>query len=297
MKKNQRYMRYARMIGAGLLAFALCPASVLADPGSGHGTRLEAQREASASAGSVVRHTPETVTIAVPVSTQDVSETPKSVDAETPVLPNEIRTIVIDPGHGGTNAGAVGVANIYEKYLTLQVALIVADRLRTKMPDVNIVLTRHRDEALSLTERIQMANRLQADLFVSLHFNSSMNPEAIGYESFWVGDYWIADMEKNGETIDDEMREARTRSAKLGERMAKCFNHAMHRRFDVLDRGVKPGDYTVLTRAEVPAVVLELAFLSHAAEGLAIVTQSVRSKLADAVVDGILKYSNTDYLP
>ncbi len=285
---------------AGLCGLSLFAATTFADPGS-RNTRLEAQRETSSSAGTAVKQPmpvlPNTAATAKDTESQATPQKPAPMDAEVPFLPGEIKTIVIDPGHGGTNAGAIGVAKIYEKTLTLQVAMIVADRLRAKMPDVNIVLTRQRDDALSLTERIQIANQLNADLFVSLHFNSSMNPEAIGYESFWAGDYWIADMEKNGEIIDDETRNARTITAKLGERMAKCFNHAMHRRFDVLDRGVKPGDYTVLTRAKVPSVVLELAFLSHAQEGLAVISQSVRSKLADAVVDAVVKYGNVEYIP
>ena len=285
---------------AGFCGLSLFAATAFADPGS-RNTRLEAQRETSSSAGTAVKQPmpalPNTAAAAKDTESQATPQKPAPIDAEVPVLPGEIKTIVIDPGHGGTNAGAIGVAKIYEKTLTLQVAMIVADRLRAKMPDVNIVLTRQRDDALSLNERIQIANQLNADLFVSLHFNSSMNPEAIGYESFWAGDYWIADMKKNGETIDDETRNARTITAKLGERMAKCFNHAMHRRFDVLDRGVKPGDYTVLTRAKVPSVVLELAFLSHAQEGLAVISQSVRSKLADAVVDAVVKYGNVEYIP
>lgn len=285
---------------ASLLGLSLFAATSLADPGTRHNTRLEAQRETLSGAGMAVKPPlPVMPNVAVPKDAQPETTPSKAADTadDAPVLPGEVKTIVIDPGHGGTNAGAIGVAKIHEKYLTLQVAMIVADRLRAKMPDVNIVLTRQRDDALSLTERIQIANQLNADLFVSLHFNSSMNPEAIGYESFWAGDFWIADMEKNGETVDDETRNVRTRTAKLGERMAKCFNHAMHRRFDVLDRGVKPGDYTVLTRAKVPSVVLELAFLSHAEEGLAVVSQSVRSKLADAVVDAVVKYVNVDYIP
>ena len=300
MNAFHRHIRRMISLLAGVSALSLLSSSAFADPVIRHHTRLEAQRETSAGAGSVVKKATDPVmNTQNSVTTQDKAALPELPDiaVETPVLPGEIRTIVIDPGHGGTNAGAIGVARIHEKYLTLQVALIVADRLRAKMPDVNIVLTRQRDEALSLTERIQMANQIQADLFVSLHFNSSTNPEAIGYESFWAGDFWAADMEKNGETIDDQTRETRTKTAKLGERMAKCFNHAMHRRFDVLDRGVKPGDYTVLTRAAVPSVVLELAFLSHAQEGIGVVSQSVRSKLADAVVDAIVKYGNVDYIP
>jgi N-acetylmuramoyl-L-alanine amidase len=258
-----------------------------------HGLRLESQAVTTASAGAkvhVIAETPESAEPAKAVP-MDVSAENDSDDGNAVVMPCPLRTIVIDPGHGGTNEGAIGVAGIHEKYLTLQIALLLADRLRKSMPDVQIVLTRQKDQGISLAERIEMANNLKADLFLSLHFNSSTNPEAIGFESFWVGDYWASDMEKSGIEITDEIRSERERAATLGERMANQFNRAMRHRFDVLDRGVKPGDYTVLTRAEVPAVVLEMGFLSHAQEGLELVTPATRARIVDALVDAVRGYA------
>lgn len=215
---------------------------------------------------------------------------------EEQVFPDSVRRIVIDPGHGGSNEGAMGSAVIAEKYLSLQVAMILADRLRMAMPDVEIILTRQNDREISLADRIRMANRLNADLFLSLHFNSSGNPEAIGFESFWAGDYWLRDLERDGIVPDEEMRSRRTRAAKLGERMAKAFNRCMRHQFDVLDRGVKQGDYTVLTKSEVPAVVLELAFVSHAQEGVAVTQAATRSKLVAALVEAVKRYASNEKL-
>ena len=209
--------------------------------------------------------------------------------AEIPSL----KVIVIDPGHGGTNEGAIGVAGMHEKYLTLQIAQLLADRLREALPGTRIVLTRERDEDIALADRIDIANQLHADLFLSLHFNSSMNPEAIGYESFWVGDFWEADMVRDGIEITDETRAQRTEAGRRSEEFAQFFNHAMHRQTDVLDRGVKPGDYTVLTRAEVPAVVIELAFLSHAQEGREAVTRQARKRYVDALAEAVLRYARS----
>lgn len=204
-----------------------------------------------------------------------------------------VRRIVIDPGHGGANEGAIGAAGIYEKNLTLQIALLLVDRLRARLPEVEIILTRQRDESISLSQRIAYANQIEADLFVSLHFNSSMNPEAIGFESFWVGDFWQSDMVRDGVEITDDIRRRREHAARLAEQMAQYFNQAMRERFHVLDRGVKPGDYTVLTQAEIPAVVLELAFLSHAVEGLTTTYPENRKKLVDALTSAIVRYTQT----
>jgi len=196
-----------------------------------------------------------------------------------------VRIIVIDPGHGGTNEGAIGVAGIHEKHLTLSLGLRLAEALRKHYPDAHIVLTREEDYFLSLTDRIAIANLLEADLFLSLHFNSSTNPEAIGFESFWAGEY--ADQESTKLGDDEAARNRKQQAAPLAEHMANCFNQAMSERFDVLDRGVKEGDYTVLTRAEVPAVVLEFAFLSHAVEGLAATMPSQHDLMIEAVIEAI----------
>lgn len=211
--------------------------------------------------------------------------------AQDDIHPGPVRLIVIDPGHGGTNEGAVGTAKIHEKHLTLQVALLLADRLRNALPDTEIVLTRQRDQALSLNERIGIANKLHADLFLSIHFNCSNNPEAIGFESFWAGEYWEGDYRRDGIEITDEIRAHQERTGALSVKMAKSFNRAMRHRFDVLDRGVKTGDYTVLTQSKVPSVVLEMGFLSHSEEGINVVKKEYRAKMVDALVDAVVHYT------
>lgn len=275
------------LAAAGFLALMM-PVSVQANPSS-LGLRAESQQVATPSASKRPEFLQNASVQKPPLVALDAL---KEAAETTVIFPKPLKRIVIDPGHGGTNEGAVGVAGIHEKHLTLQVALILADRLRARMPDVEIILTRQRDVNMSLAERIEVANRAEADLFLSLHFNSSMNPEAIGFESFWAGDFWEKDLVKAGVVIDDETRQKRTEAALLGQRMATSFNHAMGRHIETMDRGVKPGDYTVLTRAEVPAVVLEMAFLSHAKEGIDTVTQEYRLKLVNALVDAVVGYTS-----
>lgn len=207
------------------------------------------------------------------------------------VHPGPVRLIVIDPGHGGTNEGAFGVAKIHEKHLTLMVAIMLADRLRKALPDTEIILTRQRDSSMYLNERIGIANNLNADLFLSLHFNFSNNLDAIGFESFWAGDFWEADYRRDGIEITEEVRAEHLRTGALSAKMAHCFNRAMRHRFDVLDRGVRTGDFTVLTQSHVPSVVLEMGFLSNADEGISLVTPEHRAKLVDALVEAVVQYT------
>lgn len=211
-----------------------------------------------------------------------------SVPGTEPLVVPPLRTIVIDPGHGGTNEGAIGIAGIHEKHLTLKLALLLADRLRARYPEATIILTRETDRFLSLNDRISIANDAEADLFLSLHFNSSMNPLAVGFESFYAGEFLEAESDRLGD--DETVRAQKRRADVYAQYMAACFNQAMRRRFDVLDRGAKPGDYTVLTRARVPAVVLEFGFLSHEKEGLSIITPQHQARLIDALVDAVGRY-------
>ena len=270
--------------------------SALAEPNGQHHYRFQQDVSTSISGKSTIQiqeNSDLVKSVQPPIDSS--AEQPASSEEEI-YLPGPVKRIIIDPGHGGTNEGAVGIAGIHEKYLTLSIAMFLADRLRKTMPDVEVILTRQRDVNMSLYERIDIANRLQADVFISLHYNSSGNPEAIGFESFWAGDYWKKDLEKANIDIDEQTLERRTRTAKLGERMAKCFNRSMRHYFDVLDRGVKEGDYTVLTRAEVPAVVLEMAFLTHAQEGLDVTKTTTRAKIINALVEAVVRYASDEVL-
>lgn len=207
-------------------------------------------------------------------------------DAQFVIAPQMLKTIVIDPGHGGENLGAIGIAGVYEKELTLDLSIVLAERLREAYPDAKILMTRTSDEFVELSDRIAFANAHQADVFLSLHFNGADNLEAYGFESFWVGDFWKTEPDVHDPKSQAVRIDAGQRSQWLGE----CFNQAMGARLDGLDRGVKPGDYTVLTQAKVPAVVLEFAFLSHAEEGVKVLDIDYRAEMVEALVDALDTY-------
>ncbi|MGN1071395.1 MAG: N-acetylmuramoyl-L-alanine amidase [Bradymonadia bacterium] len=280
-------LRFALACALGA-CFMTLPVCAIAAP---NGFRLESQHITTPAASI---RPPSQIPSITPAPTPPIdpsAEITPNPTAPDDILPPPVRTIVIDPGHGGTNEGAIGVANIHEKFLTLKIALMLADRIRHDLPDVNVVLTRQGDDSISLADRIELANHIHADLFLSLHFNASLNPEAIGFESFWAGEHWIADHQKMNVEITPQLTEHMTHIGALSQRLANCFNRAMKRHFDVLDRGVKTGDYTVLNRAHVPAVVLELAFLSHQNEGIQATSKEFRAKIVDALFDTIKLYA------
>jgi len=207
----------------------------------------------------------------------------------------QVRTIVIDPGHGGTNTGAIGVGGIYEKHLTLPLALHLADRLRKRYPETRVLLTRHRDMDLSLQERIALANAVEADLFISLHFNAAPNLQAHGFETFWAAD--LRPRWRQGKhpllaafaalPALPQQASQRQRAALQAQAFAATLHATLGQRLSVPDRGIKQGDFTVLNEAMVPAVVVELGFMSHAVEGMAVLSPRYQNRMIDALVDAV----------
>lgn len=211
------------------------------------------------------------------------------------VWPPAMRRIVIDPGHGGSNEGAFGIGEIHEKHLTLPIAMHLADRLRQEYPGVEVVLTRSSDLDLGLSERVEVANALDADLFISVHLNAATNPKAVGFETYWVADMTPTISREHGflrgflEILPDlparcaQRREASERAREFAE----LVQGAMSDRFETTNRGVKRGNYTVLRRANIPAVVVELGFLTHSKEGLSVIEPNQQALYVDALLDAI----------
>lgn len=237
----------------------------------------------------------------------------------TPQL-EQIETLVIDPGHGGDNSGATGVAQVAEKYLTLHLAYQLRDRLQRRHPDLRVVMTRYHDDSVELNERVHLANLVDADLFLSLHYNAAPHDRAVGFETYYLdneqvtpGDEQprglpvaaaeptIVEMQppidgvgaigQHGDTVElireDLQRAHRHRlSAGLAETVqAQFIEH-----IDSVNRGVKQGNFSVLRGAHMPAVVVEAGFLTHPEEGIEVLEPGHRTRVTDALVDAIETY-------
>ncbi len=219
-----------------------------------------------------------------------------------------VRTIVIDPGHGGGNEGAVGVAEVHEKRLTLELAYELREALRTAYPDVTVVMTRYWDREVGLDERIQWANDVGADLFLSLHYNAATHDRAIGYETYFLADE-VLDPEPAGTRRTKGVPRPMKRAQRLADRALQASHRAANdvlrpphatskllaahvqatlvEKLESTNRGVKAANFAVLRGAMMPAVVVEAGFLTHPQEGRDVLTPAHRTLVVEALVKAV----------
>ena len=167
-------------------------------------------------------------------------------------------TVVIDPGHGGTDGGAAWYG-LVEKKLNLDLAQRLEKILRVR--GLKVVMTRSSDKTVELGERAQIANRNTSAIFVSLHFNANLNRSISGFETFYRS--------ANGKTI------------------ARAVQRQMDNQLVGTNRGVTHSDFKVLKETRMPAVLIECGFLSHFTESKRCGSATHRQKLAYAIADGI----------
>jgi len=219
-----------------------------------------------------------------------------------------VSRIVIDPGHGGRDPGAEG-SDISEAQIVLDIALRLEKAL-ARQPGVETVLTRRTDIFVPLEERTRIANREQADLFLSIHANASRNQNARGIESYYlnfasnpeaeaVAARENAASERTMNSLTDIVR-AITLNNKLDEskELAALVQQAMARRLKPSNKslknlGVKQAPFVVLIGAAMPSVLAEVSFITNRREGQLLRTEAYRQRIADALADSILRYRRT----
>lgn len=237
----------------------------------------------------------------VPAGEVELAITPPATTADEAVRP--LRTVVIDPGHGGADTGAVGRQGIMEKDVNLAVARELKQYLE-RQGDLKVVLTRQRDESLDLDARAEAANVAGGDLFLSLHCNSWFDDQAMGFETYFLSPAssdWTRSVEaaENGEPaagrepgdiefIVWELVQNRfiTRSSQFAEflQARACVDLGLP------DRGVRQAGFRVLVGAYMPAVLVEMGFLSHATEELQLGERGYQRRLARAIGEAVLAF-------
>jgi N-acetylmuramoyl-L-alanine amidase len=241
----------------------------------------------------------------------DVSTRPRGVEAAAAPDggPRELRRVALDPGHGGNDAGAVGPTGLKEKDVTLDIAHRAAPLLAHEL-GVETLLTRDSDVYVPLDLRAARANAFHADLFVSIHCNASENGTARGVQTFILDEARdpegfaarVAARENAQRAREGGMgisavltnlnvAETAARSRHVAELLQRATLASLAPRYpDTRDQGVKTAGFYVLVGAEMPAVLLETAFISNTEDETRLATADFRQKLADAILNTVRAY-------
>ncbi len=219
------------------------------------------------------------------------------------------RVVVIDPGHGGADPGAIGVSGVHEKDVTLAAARDLRSALE-RLGGYRVVLTRDDDRSVSLRERIAIARRVDADLFVSLHADAMPSAQVRGASVYTLSETasdaeaaLLAERENKADLItgvdltyetaevaniliDLAQRETKNRSARLAARVVD----ELQRETQLLRNTHRFAGFAVLKAPDVPSVLVELGFLSNRQDEQALRDTAYRRRLAAAIARGIDRY-------
>jgi N-acetylmuramoyl-L-alanine amidase/type II secretory pathway predicted ATPase ExeA len=219
----------------------------------------------------------------------------------------KISRIAIDPGHGGYDTGAMGPHGLMEKNLCLDVALRLGQIIRENVPGAEVIYTRTTDKYVSLEDRTAIANRANADLFISIHANSSDSASARGVETYYLSLLASPESMKLAtrenafaqSSLHDlpEMVQTIARNAKIAESklFAQDIQNALAARLQLVsrgetNRGVKRAPFVVLTGANMPAVLSEISFISNASDESLLLDSNQRQRVAESLYRGIETY-------
>ncbi len=180
-----------------------------------------------------------------------------------PRVPNGRIIVVVDPGHGGPDPGAIGIGGLRETDIVLPIAQQVATLLEQQ--GVQAVLTRTGEYDLDLPPRVAMAERMNANVFVSIHANaiSLSRPDVSGLETYYYSN---------------------------GQRLARTIHNSILQSLDIRDRGVRRARFYVLRRTSMPSVLVEVGFVTGREDAAKLSDPTYRSQMAQAIARGILQY-------
>jgi N-acetylmuramoyl-L-alanine amidase len=218
----------------------------------------------------------------------------------------KIGKIVIDPGHGGHDTGTIGPNGLEEKDLVLEVGRRLGKLLETRM-DARVAYTRKDDTFIPLETRTAIANQAQADLFVSIHANSSRDPDARGVETYYLN------FTSSSEALDVAARENAASDKSIHELQDLVKKIALKEKVEesrefaidvqrslhsglaakspgIRDRGVKKAPFVVLIGANMPSILAEISFVSNPADERRLETAEYRQRIAESLYRGIAKY-------
>ena len=226
-------------------------------------------------------------------------------------------TVVIDAGHGGKDPGAISAnQKIYEKNITLNVALMVGEAIQANHPEVKVLYTRKTDKFVGLNDRAHMANKANADLFISIHTNAAKNRTARGAETFTLGieearternleiakrENGVIFLEDNHERTYANFNPNSPESYIIFEYMQSEFvKESIHIAQYVqenlsadagrIDRGVRQAGFLVLNATSMPSILVELGYISNAEEAKYLASSTGQKKMSRCISQAFDKY-------
>ncbi|NET58741.1 MAG: N-acetylmuramoyl-L-alanine amidase [Symploca sp. SIO2E6] len=204
-------------------------------------------------------------TSSIPVPQPDRSTPPSTT---LPRVPNSRVVVMLDPGHGGKDPGAIGIGGLREKDIVLPISLEVANLLEQQ--GVQAILTRSDDRFISLAGRVQMAERARSNLFVSIHANaiSASRPDVNGLETYYH---------------------------QLGRELAQTVHKTVLQSVEIGDRRVRQARFYVLRNTSMPSILVETGFVTGHLDAAKLREPAHRSLMARAIAQGILQYIRQNY--
>jgi N-acetylmuramoyl-L-alanine amidase len=231
------------------------------------------------------------------------------------VSAQKLKTVVLDAGHGGHDTGALG-KNSREKDITLSIVLKLRDYIHQNMKDVKVVLTRDDDTFVELHRRARIANEKKADLFISVHCNSTHSPTVFGAETFVMGlhksqaNLAVAKAENAAILLEDDYVEKydgfdpnspegniffnMMQNAFLDKSLAYAgkVQHQFVDNLKMFDRGVKQAGFLVLYKTAMPGVLIETGFISNSREEKFLLSEKGQDQIAYAIYKALREYKN-----
>jgi N-acetylmuramoyl-L-alanine amidase len=219
----------------------------------------------------------------------------------------KINRIVIDAGHGGHDTGTIGPNGLMEKEVCLDVALRLGKLIQRRMPGAEVIYTRKDDTFIPLEERTAIANREKADLFISIHANSSPNSSARGVETYYLNFATSPDAmqvaTRENATSQSSVHELQSliqkiaRNEKVDEsrEFAVDMQESLSKRLEttnpaIADRGVKRAPFVVLIGANMPSILAEISFLSNPTDEHLLRGTAERQRVAEGLLKGVENY-------
>jgi len=219
----------------------------------------------------------------------------------------KVKRIVLDPGHGGRDPGAIGPKGLREKDVVLSLAKRIKQRLEAR--GYEVLMTRNSDVYVKLEDRALFANSRKADLFVSIHTNASKNRKVRGVETYFIG---VARDRQSSETamlenaVSDENalsdleqilhslmnQENMWQSSMLAETVQESMHGELNGKYGTIKNlGVKQAPFYVLSKTDMPAVLVETSFISNSSEEKLLQRSDYRDSLSDSIIRGIINYT------